>query len=79
MAIKLTIEEIEAAIFSQMHPDRLKVAWLIGHAFPKIAEQPDDADIDSALLRLKIRSDVEAFGDITNWRYSEMRRVESKI
>ena len=78
MAIKLTPKEIEDAIFAQLHPDRLKVAWLVDHAFPIVGEQPNDADINAALLRLQERPNVVAFGDVTNWLFSEMKRAESR-
>jgi hypothetical protein len=78
MATKLTPKEIEDAIFAQMYSNRLKVAWLVGHAFPIAGEQPNEVDINAALLRLQIWPNVESFGNVTKWRSSEMRRVETK-
>jgi hypothetical protein len=78
MATKLTPTEIEDAIFAQLYPERLKVAWLVGHAFPIAGEQPNEADINAALLRLQVWPNVESYGNVTKWRSSEMRRVESK-
>jgi hypothetical protein len=77
MANTLTSKEIEDAIFAQMHPDRLKVAWIVGHAFPIAGEQPSEADINAALLRLQTWPNVETFGNVIKWRSSEMRRVYS--
>jgi hypothetical protein len=78
MGTKLTQKEIEDAIFAQLYPDRLKVSWLVGHAFPIAGEQPNEGDINAALLRLQAWPNVETFGNVTKWRSSEMRRVGSK-
>jgi hypothetical protein len=72
----MTIEAIENAIFAQLYPDRLKVAMLVAKAFWRAAEEPSVDDINTALKQLSARSDVECFGNILNWRYSEMRRVD---
>ncbi len=53
-----------------------KVAMLIAKAAGNGLVWKDENATNKALLQLSKRPDVETFGDIRKWRFSEMKRIE---
>ena len=56
--------------------NRMKVAMLIAKTFGKNLLYSEKL-IDAALAKVATRNDVEAFGNISNWRFSEIRWMKS--
>lgn len=78
-----SIEQLEVAILEELYEGyQLKVARIasrVGDRFPNFwSDDPDAADaiMDQALARVASRKDVHSFGDIRNWRFSEMCRAQ---
>jgi hypothetical protein len=77
MTRKNGAQDLEQGLYEALVPGapQMKVARLILTAFPN-TDDWEKEEIDEALSRLIHRPDIEPFGDIYNWRYSEIRRVK---
>jgi len=78
MTDRLENEEIERMLYANLVPDshQIKVAMLLVRALG-ISDFPADDIVNSALDKLVLRSDIQSFGQIHNWRNSEIKRNSS--
>lgn len=68
---------IETKLYETLIPGaaRIKTAKLLVQAF-QIDNLPDESLINQALNELCKREDIMPFGNITNWRHSEIIRTK---
>lgn len=73
-----SVDELEQALLAVLEIRRQKVAMIVTKAtdrFPGFwGGSNTDAKVDEALSRLVEHDDVLSFGDIKQWRHSEMSR-----
>jgi hypothetical protein len=69
-------QELERPLYEALivGAPQMKVTRLILRVVPD-TDDWDHEEIDEALSRLIHRPDIEPFGDIHNWRHSEIRRI----
>lgn len=70
------IFQLETELYDRMVPGghQMKVAMLLAMTFGG-RTMPSETIVGAALERLVQRQDVEAIGNIRNWRRSEIRRL----
>jgi hypothetical protein len=64
--------EIEEALFAQIRSQQLKVAMIVALALAWDVDDTDVARIDLAFETLVADKRVVSFGNIANWRHSEV-------
>ncbi|MEO0979189.1 MAG: hypothetical protein AAFY24_18115 [Pseudomonadota bacterium] len=71
------ITDLETALYNGLVPGRhqIKVAMLVGMTFGGKTIRSDEI-VNAALERLVRRDDIQSFGNIRNWRRSEIRRLK---
>jgi hypothetical protein len=67
------VEEIDAAILSFARPRWLKVARVIGDVWAKWGLGADEHVIGDRIQALVADGRLEAQGDLSKWRFSEVR------
>ncbi|WP_152912478.1 hypothetical protein [Candidatus Rhodobacter oscarellae] len=72
------IAQVEDRLYATLVPGarQIKVSMLLVKAFPHL-DFPADEIVNSALATLAERHDVEIFGDVNEWRHSEILRFGS--
>jgi hypothetical protein len=70
--IPFTAEELDAALYAVLSPRRQKLAMIAAKVMMANRQSVTESMIDEAFARLAQRSDVETFGNISNWRFSEI-------
>ncbi len=68
----MNIEEIEAELFALLTARRQKLLKLVLVAFRARIKDADVGRVNEAFQRIVSRQNVESFGDISDWHYSEM-------
>ncbi|WP_306144009.1 hypothetical protein [Roseibium sp. MMSF_3412] len=76
MCLSEEISDLEKALYDKLAPGRhqIKVAMLVALTFDGKTISSDEI-VNAALERLVRRADIESFGNIFNWRRSEIRRL----
>lgn len=76
MSLSEEIADLEKALYDKLAPGRhqIKVAMLVALTFDGKTISSDEI-VNAALERLVRRADIESFGNIFNWRRSEIRRL----
>lgn len=67
-----TADELDAALYASLKPLRQKLAMVAAKFMMANRQSVTESMIDQAFARLAKRPDVETFGDISNWRFSEI-------
>ena len=68
----MTAEDLDEALYASLKPLRQKLAMVAAKVMTANRQRVTESMIDKAFTRLAARGYVETFGDISNWRFSEI-------
>ena len=72
----MELVEIESRLYRALEPGKpqIKIAMMVARAF-KNEDIPDEREVTKAIKTLVQRNDIQSFGQVTNWRHSEISKT----